>query len=122
MKSSGERDVVMSTDEPESAIAAIRRMTARTTGSAAFDAATQQGADTRPPAPTTVDEARCEAMGVLLGVIDTASALVPPPDVSGAQAMLQWSVMVEQVAYQHYGAAWSSFVEHVRLTGTPRAN
>lgn len=112
-KGSGERDVILTTDQPEAVIAAIRKMTGRESGMAAMSAADAAGSD-RPPEPTTVEEARSEAMGLLLAVIDTANALVPPPGTSAASAMAQWSVMVESAAFDLYGESWSEFVQHVR--------
>ncbi len=115
-RGSGERDVVMTTDEPEAAVAAIRRMTGRASGASAMDVACGQADSGRPPQPTSIGEARSEAMGLLLGVIDSANALVPPPGTSAASAMAQWSVMVERAAYDLYGESWSKFVQRVRRT------
>jgi hypothetical protein len=113
-KGSGERDVVMTTDEPEAVVASIRRMTGRAAGASAMDVAIARVDARRPLQPTTIEEARSEAMGLLLGVIDASNALRPPDGTSADSALAQWSVMVERAAYDMYGESWSAFVQHVR--------
>lgn len=115
-RGSGERDIVMTTDEPETAIATIRRITGRAYGAAAFASADARPAGSRPPEPSTIEEARYEGMGFVLGTIDAANGLKPSPGMTAAEALVEWSVAVERMAHEMYGDDWTAFVERVRRT------
>src|ERR1043165_494537 len=106
-------DVVLTNDESEAAIAALRRFTAP---KAALDAMeySEQQQEERPPEPTTVEEARAEAMGILLAVIDIANGCRPPDGTPAHEALFTYSGMIERVAAGHYGEAWSTFVQRCR--------
>lgn len=69
----------------------------------------------KPPLPKNVEEARFEAMGILLGIIDMARVMCPSdPRVTPRMALIVYADMVEQMVREHYGPEWNSFKNHAR--------
>lgn len=110
----GQANLLFTTDDPESSVAAIRRLTAPGVSVAATNALFATAPQPQPPPPSSIEEARGEGMGILLGVIDMAHSMRPPAGTPASAAMDQWAVMVEKMASDHYGVDWSAFVEKCR--------
>jgi hypothetical protein len=71
------------------------------------------------PAPTTQFEERQQAMGILLGILDTARHMTPPSTLTPIQTLATWSCMVEMAVAEAYGADWRKFVAHEEWNEVP---
>lgn len=66
------------------------------------------------PMPVTINEARFEAMGIILGIVDLPRIIQPKADLPASVAIQQYSEMVERMASDHYGDDWKRFVALIR--------
>jgi hypothetical protein len=70
--------------------------------------------------PKTVSEARFEAMGIILALIDNARSMRPSKQMTISDALDQWADMCELAVVETYGDDWRRFAAMVR--GTQGAN
>lgn len=53
--------------------------------------------------PETLEEVRYEAMGIILGMIDTMRTMAPPPHMSGREALCRFADLAERSVREAYG-------------------
>lgn len=64
---------------------------------------------------TTIEEAHCGAMGIILGVLDTAREMGPPPGTTPRDALDHFVSRAQECVRMYFGPErWDAFVKECR--------